>query len=269
MPPLLRSLLEHPHTRGLAIDAPETSARRGALIRGKGLLRRVYREWYERLAATIPPPPGAVLELGSGGGFFRDVFPDAITSDIFEIPAARGLRGEPLPGVDRVIDAHALPFGAGELRAIVMTNVLHHIPRVREFLRSAASCVRAGGVISMIEPWSTRWSRLVYRRLHHEPFDTGSRAWEFPTTGPLSGANGALPWILVERDRASFEREFPEWRIEAIRPMMPISFVVAGGVSLRSFAPGWLYGPLRALERPFARCAMFAHILLRRVEVPS
>jgi hypothetical protein len=37
--------------------------------------------------------------------------------------------------------------------------------------------------------------------------------WSFPAVGPLSGANGALPWILFERDRARFEREFPQWVI--------------------------------------------------------
>jgi len=264
MPPSLRTLLEHPFTRGLAIDAPETTARRGAVIRGKGLLRRIYREWYERLAATIPPPPGAVLELGSGGGFFRDVVPDAITSDIMPIPAARGLDGRDLPGVDRVVDAQALPFAPNELRAIVMTNVLHHIPRVGDFLRSAATCVRPGGVISMIEPWTTRWSRFVYTRLHHEPFEPESRAWEFPPSGPLSGANGALPWILFVRDRDRFDREFPQWRIESVRPLMPFSFVLAGGVSMRAFVPGWCYRPLRAIEAPFGAAAMFAHVVLRR-----
>jgi len=265
MPPSLRTLLEHPLTRGMAIDAPETSARRGAVIRGKGLLRRIYLEWYERLAATIPPPPGEVLELGSGGGFFREIVEDAIASDVMPIPAARGIDGRNLPGVDRVVDAHDLPFAPASLRAIVMTNVLHHLPRVGSFLRSAGACVREGGVISMIEPWQTRWSRFVYTKLHHEPFHPEAGEWEFPSAGPLSGANGALPWMLFARDRARFDREFPEWRIEFIRPLMPISFVVAGGVSMRALAPGWIYRPLRMIEAPLGRAAMFAHILLRRL----
>jgi hypothetical protein len=61
----------------------------------------------------------------------------------------------------------------------------------------------------MIEPWVTPWSRLVYTRMHHEPFVPAAAQWEFLTTGPLSGANGALPYILFSRDRAQFELEFP------------------------------------------------------------
>src|SRR5262249_31802772 len=34
----------------------------------------------------------------------------------------------------------------------------------------ATRCVRSGGVVAMIEPWVTPWSRFVYTRLHHEPF---------------------------------------------------------------------------------------------------
>ena len=64
------------------------------------------------------------------------------------------------------------------------------------FLAESARCVRAGGALVMIEPWVSRWSRFVYTRFHHEPFDPDSPRWEVPQTGPLSGANGALPWIL-------------------------------------------------------------------------
>src|SRR5262249_4673893 len=154
---------------------------------------------------AVPAGEGGVLELGSGAGFLEEFIPGLITSDVF-----------PSPGVQRVIDARALPFGAGELKAIVMTDVLHHIARPRGFLREADRCVRPGGVVSMIEPWVTPWSRVVYGRLHHEPFRPGAAEWEFPEAGPLSGANGALPWIMFARDRAVFEREFPSWKIARI-----------------------------------------------------
>jgi 2-polyprenyl-3-methyl-5-hydroxy-6-metoxy-1,4-benzoquinol methylase len=47
------------------------------------------------------------------------------------------------------------------LRGIVMTNVLHHIPDARAFLKEAARCLHPGGVIAMIEPWVSPWSRLI------------------------------------------------------------------------------------------------------------
>ena len=154
------------------------------------------------------------------------------------------------------------------LRGIVMTDVLHHLPEPRRFLAEAARCVRPGGVVVMIEPWATPWSRLIYRHLHHEPFRPEAD-WTFPRSGPLSGANGALPWILFERDRQQFEREFPEWKIDGIELMMPFCYLLSGGVSLRSLVPGWTFPALRGFERllnPYAtHLAMFAKIALKRV----
>jgi SAM-dependent methyltransferase len=177
-----------------------------------------------------------------------------------------------MQGVELVMDGKELPFAQGSVRAIVMTDVFHHLPDCRQFLESAARCVRPGGRIVAIEPWVSDWSRFVYGRLHHEPFDPGSREWAFPRQGPLSGANGALPWMVFERDRHIFEREFPQWRIEAIRPFMPIRYLVAGGVSMRGFAPGWTFGAFRSLERLTGRLArrtaMFAHIMLIRTAAP-
>jgi hypothetical protein len=120
----------------------------------------------------------------------------------------------------------------------------------------------------MIEPWVTPWSRIIYGRLHHEPFEPETASWSIAGSGHLSGANGALPWIIFERDRTLFENEFPGWRIERIIPMMPFVYLLSGGVSLRSFVPGWSFAAIRGLERAFSpwrrHLAMFALIVLRR-----
>jgi hypothetical protein len=151
-----------------------------------------------------------------------------------------------------------------------MTDVLHHLPQPRRFFSEAARCVRSGGVIVMIEPWVTPWSRLIYTKLHHEPFRPEATEWEFPPSGPLSGANGALPWILFERDRTQFEQEFPQWRIQLIKPMMPFRYLISGGVSMRSLMPGWTFSSWRRLEwlfQPWMKSwAMFVQIVLRKVD---
>jgi SAM-dependent methyltransferase len=265
----LRRWLEHPLTRGLPLDDPRTTEQRRRIVREKPFLRRIYEDWYRMLARDVPSVrgagavEGAALELGSGAGFLSEtgLIPGLVTSDVF-----------PIAGVDRVIDARALPFIDGALRAILLTDVLHHISEPRRFLTEAARCVRPGGVITMIEPWVTPWSRLVYTRLHHEPFRPDAQAWEFPEAGPLSGANGALPWIMFRRDRALLERAFPAWRIARVRPFMPLRYLLSGGVSMRSLMPGWSHGFWRAAEglmSPLARAtAMFVHATLRRTDAP-
>jgi len=206
------------------------------------------------LLASLPAGNEAVLELGSGAGFFDEFLPDVITSEIFFCPDVR-----------LVADAQQLPFQDRALRGIVMSDVLHHIPQPRRFFREASRCVRPGGVIAMIEPWVTTWSKLVYTRLHHEPFRPDATEWEIPYGGPLSGANGALPWILFHRDRRQFEQEFPGWEIRSIEPRMPLRYLLSGGVSKRALVPAWSFGFWRTVEVPLRRtAAMFAEIVLVR-----
>jgi SAM-dependent methyltransferase len=253
----LKRWLEHPLTRGLDIDDPRTTHLRRRILAGKPFLRRIYEEWYEALAASLPAGHEPVLELGSGAGFLAGHVPGLVRSELFLTP-----------GIDLVLDGLALPFAAGALRGIAMTNVLHHLPRPLTFFAEAARAIRPGGVVAMIEPWVTPWSRWVYTHLHHEPFLPEATEWEIPSGGPLSGANGALPWILFQRDRDRFERAAPEWRLRSITPIMPFRYLVSGGVSLRTLAPAASYPLWRGLESALSplsgRLAMFAHIVLDR-----
>jgi SAM-dependent methyltransferase len=251
---ILDKILGHPLTRGLSVDDPRTTLHRRSIIQDKAFLHALYTEWYERIIGVLPQK-NDVLELGSGAGFLQQFLPEVITSEVFETP-----------GVRLIADACALPLPDKSLNAIVMTDVFHHIPDVGRFLLEAARCVRQGGQIVMIEPWCTPWSEWVYTHLHSEPFSPGS-GWKIPSTGPLSGANGALPWIVFHRDRALFDAEYRQWRIKKIEPMMPFSYLLSGGVSMRSLMPGWLYRPIRVLERAFGQkqWAMFALIELERV----
>jgi len=254
---MLRTLLAHPLTKGLDIDDPRTTHLRAHIVQQKSFLRQIYEDWYRAIVAALPSGQGAVLEVGAGGGFMSKFVPNLITSEFFYCPHVRA-----------VLDATRLPFAAGSLGAIVMTNVFHHLAAPRMFFGEATRCVRSGGVVAMIEPWVTPWSSFVYTRLHHEPFEAASPSWELPKGGPLSGANDALPWIIFSRDRLKFEREFPQWRIEVLKPMMPFRYLLSGGVSVHSLVPGWSFALWRGFEkfrsRWNQRLAMFAQIVLRR-----
>jgi SAM-dependent methyltransferase len=247
-----------PRTRGLNIDDPRTTELRQQIIEGKKFLRRIYGEWYEAITRSVPQGEGAILEIGSGAGFLQRRIPEVITSEVF-----RGSHSEV------VLDARLLPFPRGVLRAVVMTDVFHHIPDARTFLHEAGRCVRSGGVLVMIEPWVTPWSTMIYRNLHHEPFEPQAKEWGFASSGPLSGANGALPWIVFERDLEIFRREFPAWRLAEKQLMMPFRYLLSGGWSQRSLVPAFTFGFWRAVETSLeplmGRLAMFALIVLERV----
>jgi hypothetical protein len=119
----------------------------------------------------------------------------------------------------------------------------------------------------MIEPWPTAWSRWVYL-FHSEPFDRRAAKWELPSGGPLSGGNGALPWIVFDRDRDLFQTEFPEWEPAEVRPILPFRYMLSGGVSMRSLAPDWAFPAVAAMERAlrplWKHLGMFALIVLHK-----
>ncbi len=259
---MLKRWLSHPLTRNLDLNDPLMTHQRRTIIQQKPFLKAIYHEWYTALAAAIPAGHAPVLELGSGAGFLHDYLPNLITSEIF-----------PCPDIHAVLSGHDLPFATRSLRAIVMTDVLHHIPQPRRFFHEVTRCVRPGGCVAMVEPWVTDWSRFIYTHLHHEPFLPESPTWEFATSGPLSGANGAMPWILFARDRTRFEQEYPALRIQTIQPMMPFRYLVSGGVSLRSLMPGWTTGLWRNVETrlhaAMPRLAMFAFIVIERIDVSN
>jgi hypothetical protein len=74
----------------------------------------------------------------------------------------------------------------------------------------AVRSLRPGGRMIMLEPWVTPFSRLIYGFAHHEPFAPAAGDWGFAAGDRLLAANGALPWIVFERDRSRFEAEFPK-----------------------------------------------------------
>jgi len=229
-------------------------------IRNKPFLTRLYADFYEEIRLAMPVGvQGPVVELGAGAGFFRNHLPQLITGDVL-----------PSRFIDVCFDARNLPFKTDSLKGIVMLNVFHHIPSAGVFLSDAQRCLKHGGVVVMIEPWITVWSHLIYKLLHHEATDTSQRGWDFESSGPLSGANQALPWIVFQRDRILFQRHFSHFRIEAVRPHTPLRYLASGGLSHKATAPLSWYAPLVRMEtlaQPLRRgFSMFATIILRRVD---
>ncbi|MBU0991164.1 MAG: class I SAM-dependent methyltransferase [Proteobacteria bacterium] len=254
---MLKKFLTLPELRRTDIDGSDIIDKRSDIIQSKRFLKKIYSEWYRLLAASIPEGPGKILELGSGGGFLKKIIPEVITSDVFSAS-----------GIDVKIDAcKAIPFGNDELKTIAMVDVLHHLPDVASFLKLAEKSLKMGGRIIMIEPWYTPWSGIIYNKLHHEPFNTHAVNWHFPCAGPLSSANGALPWILFERDRDIFNEKFPGYEILEIKKMMPICYLLSGGVSYKSFVPGCFFKFVRGIEKFLkleSLCAMFAFITIEK-----
>jgi SAM-dependent methyltransferase len=254
----VKHLLWEKMALGLDIDSPAAVTVHMAILRAKPCLKAVYRRWYQTLLRCLPTDrSGPVLEIGTGGGFLKSVMPGLITSDI-----------QSGPNTELVCDGCALPFKQDLLGAIVMLNTFHHLPDVPQFLAEAARCLKPGGVILMIEPWTTAWSQIVYRFLHHEPFDKKRKGWQLTRGGPLSQSNSALPWIVFKRDLERFKADCPTLRLTGLDPHMPFSYLLCGGFTMRSplseTQMDYAFRLEKILGRWMPRLAMFATIVLTR-----
>jgi SAM-dependent methyltransferase len=227
------------------LDDPRATLAHRDIILQKPFLKKLYTDWYRVFASRARATgKGRHLEIGSGGGFLKDVFPEVITSDILD-----------LPNVDQVFSAEQLPFADQELNSIVMLNVFHHIPRPHLFLKEAQRCLAPGGKIIMTEPANSALGRFIYKRFHHEPFDELG-GLEIEPGNPLSNSNQALPYIYFEREARRFAKEYPLLKISTIRYHTPFLYVISGGVSRSALLPLFTYPLIRGLEyllQPFSR----------------
>lgn len=220
------------------LDDPKTSMRHREIMLSKPFLKKIYLAWYQNFIDEAKNNPGGkYLEIGSGGGFLKDLIPHVITSDIM-----------PLPTVDMEFSAEKMPFENNELDGIFMVNVFHHIPHPYMFLKEAERILKPGGKIIMVEPANTPFSRYIYQNFHHEPFAPDG-GWEFASSGPLSSSNQALPYIYMIRDREKFGNEFPSLQIEKIKLHTPFLYILSGGVSRKCLVPEWSYGFWKTAEK--------------------
>lgn len=252
--------LRLPETRQVEdLDDPSTTLLHARIIQKKPFLRRLYADFYrefEKAVADIEKK--VVVELGSGGGFIKEIISNVITSDILE-----------LPNVDKVFSAVRMPFEETSVDAFFIFDVLHYITDPRAFFTEALRCLKIGCKVVMIEPANTLWSRLIYKNFHHERFDPQAQ-WDLEEAGPLSQGKVAIPWIICCRDRVIFESEFPSLRVVRMRNHTPLRYLLSGGLTLRQLVPSFTYPLIKAIEYALSpinnRLGMFQIMELKKVD---
>ena len=219
-------------------DNPHSLEIQKKIIAEKGFLKNLYKDWYTEFGNEIKGlKNGLVIELGSGGGFIKDVIPEAVTSDILL-----------LSGIDLNLSVLEMPFKNNLVDAFFMLDVLHHVKEPEAFFRELERCLKVGGKVIMIEPANTVWSRFIYRYFHREPFDDHSGWRILGEGGPLTCANSAIPLIIFFRDRQRFEQKFPSLRIRRLYAHTPLRYLISGGVSMCQLLPSWTYPVIKKIE---------------------
>jgi SAM-dependent methyltransferase len=202
-------------------------------------LRTLYGRWYGLVREKLPPHElGPWLELGSGPGFAKNVIPELELSDVVGAP-----------WLQHELDAEQLPFEGGSLGALVLFDVLHHLPHPARFLAEAVRTLRPGGRVVMCEPYVSPVSYPVYRFIHEERCDMSvDPLAEAAGTGgdPFEG-NQAIPTLLLRR-REELERRFPQLRIAGFQRFAGLAYPASGGFGRRTLLPMRLWKALLAIE---------------------
>jgi SAM-dependent methyltransferase len=197
---------------------------------GNRALRALYAELYARVAKELPARElGRQVELGSGPGFAREFIPDLELTDLVRAPWHDG-----------EASAEALPYADGSVGALVLFDVLHHIPSPRRFFEEAARVLAPGGRIVMCEPYISPASYPVYKLFHEEPVRMGVdplAAHEGDGARDPFDSNQAIPTLLFARRQQEFAASFPALSIRSVERMSGFSMPASGGFSHRAFLP--------------------------------
>lgn len=237
------------------LDDKDSIVEHSVLIRRKPILYKIYKKFYTILSSASVPS-GKKIELGSGGGFIKQFISNIITSDVILSD-----------GIDKVFSATKIPYRDKTISAFYMIDTFHHIKNPRKALSEMSRCLKKGGKIIMIEPYNSVWGRFIYQNFHHENFDPNTD-WKIMGHGRMSDANGAIPWIIFERDRKRFDKEFPNLVIKKFKPHTPFAYLLSGGLSKPQLIPTFTYPILEEFEnflKPLNRwLGMFVYIEIQK-----
>ncbi len=210
------------------------------------VLRMVYQDGFRRIVEQLKRDEsgsiGKSIELGCGGGFFKEYFPEIEATDVMLTPWA-----------DRVADAQHLPYADASLRNIVMFDVQHHIANLPSFFDCLSRALEPAGRIILLEPFVSPLSRFVYKRFHREPYEVDGNPflWEHHLSAePMDGNNGVSRAVFfTRRGLSEFKRRWPHLLILKRQRMSLFAYPMSGGFSGPVLLPHALAPAVLRIER--------------------
>ncbi|WP_409298268.1 methyltransferase domain-containing protein [Pseudomonas sp. KCJK8993] len=257
----LADLLRDPSVNNIDVDDSERLLVHGRMLEQKPMLKEVFTSFhhtFERLDKQFLSGAGERVELGAGVSPIRNSYPDVLATDIV-----------PGPGLDRVLDAERLDLADSSVRVIFGQNCFHHFPHPSVFFEELERVLVPGGGVILLEPYHGPFAAFLFRRMFRtEGYDKDFPSWETPASGPMNGANQALSYIVFERDRAEFERRFPQLDIVHQETCDNyLKYLFSGGLNFRQLWPNWASPLLSLIQRllsPLNRWLALHHVVVIR-----
>src|SRR2546422_294274 len=150
----IRSLLLDPRIREVDIDSPEALELHRQITMGKPLMREVFRDFYTvcvDLAKLHLTMSGKQVEIGGGGSFFKEYYPEVLTTDV-----------KPSVHLDMVVNAQDMPFDKEEVGVVYGINCFHHLNDPRRFFSELGRVLIRGRGSCFIDPCKCLTSRLFH-----------------------------------------------------------------------------------------------------------
>lgn len=260
----LRSWLSEPRIRSVDVDSQALIDAQRGILAGKPMLRGVFQEFYDTCIALDRryfSGQGWRIEIGAGASLFKYYHPEVISTDI-----------KASPHLDEVVDALSMPYPAESVRAIFAINCFHHLPSPDRFFQELERVLVPGGGCVLIDPYFGPLARWVYPRLFAtETFDMGQVDWQPAAGDPMGamkGANQALSYVVLVRDRAIFRDRHPDLELVGMSPLPNYPrYLLSGGLNFRQLLPGATIGVLKVAERamrPLARAFALHQVIVIR-----
>lgn len=211
----------------------------------KPLLRTIYLDFYTQILASLRKDiPGDVVELGSGIGNFKSVYPKAITTDIF-----------PNPWIDRVENAYHLSFHDGTVSNLVLFDVFHHLQYPGQACEEIKRVLVPKGRVIIFEPYISLLGLIVYGLVHHEPIALSRKISWIPTDSAnfeenyyAAQGNATRLFGIGSPYKDEIEKE---WRLISKKKFSALSYILSGGFSKPALYPPSLLRVVRSIEYIF------------------
>lgn len=209
----------------------------------KPLLQKIYKSFYKEIIRLIDKSiSGQMIEIGSGMGNFKKIYPDIIATDIF-----------PNPWIDRVESAYKLSFPNESVSNIVLFDVFHHLAYPGSALEEFRRVLNKDGRVILFEPYISLWGLLVFGVFHHEPMALFEEIkWlKNPTENPdkkYYAAEGNTTRIFSNMFK--FKKEINNnWKIIHKKKYSALAYILSGGFSKPAIYPERFLPVLKSIEK--------------------
>ncbi len=257
----LIDMLRDPSLSSMDIDGEERLHLHQEMLSKKRMLREVFTEFhhlFKGLADRLLPVKGLEVELGGGVALMRDTYPEVIATDT--VPGKQ---------LDRVLNAEEMDLADSTVRVFYGQNCFHHFPHPDRFFAELERTLVPGGGAIILDPYYGPLASFMFKRMFRtEGFDKTYPSWETPVAGPMNGANQALSYIVLVRDRADFERKHPSLKIVHEQQVGNyLKYLISGGLNFRQLLPDRMTGFVNVIEKllcPLNRWLALHHVIVIR-----